>query len=481
MMHLRRSTSPDPKARKPSGFAKLWRMVRSKKSEGKHQTNSYLSPPPDEDMNMPLPPPPKMSYLASQRSPHSRQLSTPGSQNGVSPSSHPRSVSQPGQYSTATISPTTAASSTLPSPTSNRFLWRESAGEDRRQSAYKEINGIYKDVNADTETERVVLDPESNAPTQHGEVNGSRAPITTGSGSSEYGRMLQLSNSAPLTRSPAPSTLVSSSVHSPRPASSVHKPLPPPPPSEQGMRPMSSSTTTPYNMTRPNTILNPNEAFLPPGPLRDDAYDSRRQSFGGMTTRPDFLPPGAAQGLQTKRSIPGMTYTDSPTAYQEFGIPYERGYAAAPYSNGTLSDGTKAKRRSRFMLPFLSKKEKEKPALAPQPANGDTMRYSTYAGPVSSQFLPPSRAPFSHSQKSRSSASLTVPDFAPGMMNSAATTPYSQPFGFNDSGRPISGASTFVNGQRPNKLLIDEVVPRDNEFVAYRYPSTEQTLDITRR
>lgn len=493
MMHTRRSTSPDPKAKKSGGLGKLWRMVRPKKSEGRHQTNSFISAPRDEDVSMPLPPPPKMSYLANQRPtppPHSRQLSTPGSQNGAlsapTPSHHPRSISQPGPYSAGATSPTTAASSTLPSPTSNRFLWRESGGEDRRQSTFK-------DPNAEAEEQHVGRESESNPAMQYTDPNGNRPLTGGGSASSEYGRMLQPSNNAPLTRSPAPSTMVSSSAHSPRPMSSVHKPLPPPPPSDQGMRQMQPSATMPYNMNRPTTMVVTNEAFMPPMPLRDEGYDARRQSFGGMTTRPDLLPPGAAQSLQTKRSTPAMGYTDSPVnTYQEFGNPYEQQYMMAPYSNGALSDTGKSKRRSRF-LPFLSKKDKEKDkhVFAPQQlqlqqqqpqmqqqTNGDLMRYSTYGGASPSQFMPPSRPPFGHSQRSRSSASLTTPDFAPGM-NGAAH--YSQPFGYNDGGRPMSGISTFTNGTRPNKSLIDEVVPRDNDFLAYRYPSTEQTLDISRR
>lgn len=484
-MHTRRSTSPDHKAKKSGGFGKLWRMVRPKKSEGRHQTNSFVSTPQDEDVSMPLPPPPKMSYLANHRQtppppPHSRQLSTPGSQNGAlsAPSHHPRSISQPGPYSAGAISPTTAASSTLPSPTSNRFLWRESGGDERRQSTFK-------DPNAEADTEHLGRESESNQPMQYADVNGNRPPTTGGSASSEYGRMLQPANNATLTRSPAPSTMVSSSAHSPRPVSSMHKPLPPPPPSEQGKRQMPASATMPYNMSRPATMVATNETFMPPAPLRDDAYDSRRQSFGGMTTRPDLLPPGAAQSLQTKRSTPTMAYADSPVNYQEFGNPYGQQYIVAPYSNGSMSDTGKSKRRSRF-LPFLSKKEKEKPVFAPQQqqqqyqqqTNGDLMRYSTYGGASPSQFLPPSRPPFGHSQRSRSSASLTTPDYAPGM-NGAPH--YSQPFGYNDGGRPMSGISTFTNGTRPNKSLIDEVVPRDNDFLAYRYPSTEQTLDISRR
>jgi hypothetical protein len=223
--------------------------------------------------------------------------------------------------------------------------------------------------------------------------------------------------------------------------------------------------------------MNLNETFLPAAPLRDDAYDSRRQSFGGMTTRPDLLPPGAAQSLKAERSIPAMAYRDGPSQYQEFGNPYEQGYMTAPYSTGALSDSNKSKRRSRFMLPFLSKKEKEKPVFAPQHTSGDPMRYSTYGAPPS-QYLPPARPPFGSSQRSRSSASLTTPDYAPGI-NAAAN--YSQPFGFSDGGRPMSGISTFTNGQRPNKSLIDEVVPRDSDFLAYRYPSTGQTLDPNRR
>jgi hypothetical protein len=212
--------------------------------------------------------------------------------------------------------------------------------------------------------------------------------------------------------------------------------------------------------------MNPDEGFQPPVALHD--YDYRRQSVNV-----NGLPPGAAQ-IQQQRSVPAMHQMDN--GFQEFGY-YNETYGDQLYMNGNQSDGGKTKRRSRF-LPFLSKKDKPQPQLHlhPQQLNGDALRYSTYSPSPSGQMTPvPSRPPFGHTQRSRSSASLSTPEYVNGMV------PQSQPFGFGDNGRPMSGVSAFSNGQRPNKTLIDEVVPRDNEFLAYRYPSTEQTLNISRR
>lgn len=229
--------------------------------------------------------------------------------------------------------------------------------------------------------------------------------------------------------------------------------------------------------------------FAPPAPFREEGYDNRRQSFSGSMSRPDMLPPGAAHGLQTQRSIPAMQYMDQNSPYQEFGNAYD-GYGNSPYLSGAMSDGGKSKRRSRFLPSFLGKKDKDKtpaPNFAPQmqqqqqqhqyQPNGD-MRYSTIQGSPS-PLMAPVRPPFGHSGRSRSSASLTNPDFAPGMNG---TSHLSQPsFGFTEGGRPMSGVSTFTVGGRPPKQLIDEVVQRDQDFLAYRYPSAEQTLDISRR
>ncbi|PVF99414.1 hypothetical protein CPB86DRAFT_825101 [Serendipita vermifera] len=459
-LHMRRSTSPEAKSKKSSGLGKLWKKVRSKKSEPKYHSSSFPSLAQVDDMNTPLPPPPKMSYLANQRPPlppHTRQVSTPGSQNTYLPSpAHPRTSSQP----SAAISPTTAPSSLLPSPTSNRFPWRESTGDDRRQSTAKEL---YPDH--DISQNQQPSDP--NAPAQYPEMNGTRGQ---GSASSEYGRLVPPSSGNPLTRSPAPSTMVSSSAHSPRPLSSMHKPLPPPPPSDISVRQSSATLQgNGYDTARQSTVVNPEDAFLPPAPFREEGYDGRRQSFGGMTYRADALPPGAAQ-----RPPPSMIPYGGNLAYQEFGG-YD-GYMSAPYPDGALSDSntTKNKRKSRFGLPFLGKKDKDKSNTV----NGtDSLRASAYI-PTSPPLSPPARPPFGHSQRSKSSASLTTPDFAPGLN---ATPFHSQPYGFNDSGRPMSGVSTFSAGQRINKPLINEAITRDHEYMPYQYPSAEQMMDVSRR
>ncbi|KAG8833984.1 hypothetical protein FRC17_009766 [Serendipita sp. 399] len=458
----RRAGSPDAKAKKSGGIGKLWRMVRPKKSESKHTTSvpSYAQ---EDDLSTPLPPPPMMPYLANQRQvppPHVRQTSNPNTQNGyLPPVSHPRSISQPGNMSGGAISPTTAPSSSLPSPTSNRFPWRESTGDDRRQSVIKDLNGELDQQGGGFQ--------ESNGFTPYTETNGTRLPMSAGSASSEYGRTLQpLSNNNQSARSPAPSTaILSSSAHSPRPVSSVHKPLPPPP-GENSTRPA-------YISPRPSTMMVPEEAFIPPGVPREEGYGNRRESFGGATVRNDALPPGAAQALHTTRSIPAIAYNDRSQPYQEFGGPYEN-FGLAPYPNGTLSDsGGKSKRRSRF-LPFLSKKEKDKDKLpfAPQQLNGD---FASYGGSQSGPLAPPPQ--FGHNGRSRSSVSLATPEYVGNNMQGLSAPS----FGYTEGGRPMSGYSTFTNGQRPNKALIDEIIPRDNDFLAYRYPSTEQPLDLSRR
>lgn len=494
LMAPHRSTSPHPKrTKKATGLGKLWKMVKNKKSDGsKHQDPSIASSlPQEDDMSMPLPPPPKMPYLNQYpRSPslHSRQLSTPGAaQNGtLSQATHPRTVSQPGTGSSSAISPATAPSSILSSPKSNLPSWRES-GDGGRQSTAKEPNMD------GTEATQGILPSDANPiqlPQQYGnETNPMHVVVTGGSASSEYGRMHQQpSNTMSIagTRSPAPSTMISSSVHSPRPLSSVHKPLPPPPPSEGSvMRPMSAVPLAPAGAygARPTTIAVSEDTFTPPAPFREDGYEARRQSFSGSISRVDVLPPGAGPVLQTKRSVPGMAYMGR-SEYQGLGTSYDA-YPASPYLNGAMSDGGKTKRRSRF-LPFLGKKEKDKtpaPNFAPQLQPNGEMRYSAIHASPSPPLMAPTRLPFGHSQRSRSSASLSAPDFAPGMnggMNGTSHHPSQQPFGFTEGGRPMSGASTFTTGTRINKQMIDEVVPRDSDFLAYRYPSADQPLDVSR-
>ncbi|KAG8906161.1 hypothetical protein FRB99_007475 [Tulasnella sp. 403] len=217
--------------KKAKGLGKLWKIVTGQKDAPetpKGNTSNHLAV--DDDLSTPLAPPPPLSYLVSGRSdraPPSRHLSSPSPSGGMSP--HPRSVSAPAQ-STTGVSPPTAPSSLLPSPTSNRFPWRDSASDDRRNSGPKDEPEVDEDTNV---TRR-----------------------TSGTADSR----LQFPRNG--TSSPTPSF---------RPYS-LEKNLPP--------LPVDRSHSPPS--ARPNTMHINDELMAPRAPFR---AETRRQSFGGMTNK----------------------------------------------------------------------------------------------------------------------------------------------------------------------------------------------------
>jgi hypothetical protein len=136
--------------KKSKGIGKLWKIMTGQNKEPRHEEPvTRPSVMVEDDLSAPLAPPPPLSYLV--RDGRSRTGST-SSLNG-NPNGHPRSVSAPGGPQSMTgVSPPTAPSSMLPSPTSNR--WRDSASvddRDPRHSVFREDGEV--DLN-DSQDER---------------------------------------------------------------------------------------------------------------------------------------------------------------------------------------------------------------------------------------------------------------------------------------------------------------------------------------
>ena len=515
-----RSLSPESAKgkKKKKGFGRLWKKMRGSKDEGRGVPNGYIPEQPrqlrpEEDLSAPLEPPPSLLYLVRRGAGNGnggqqRQVSTTSL-----PGSHPRSASQPntGTGSSSAISPTTAPSSTLPSPT-----WRDSGSDDRKsmiqKDGYDQIPAMQVIGNGQHDTvmmhqsqsppptddpRRMLQVPPSGTPTPTGVLSPTTLP-TSPNGA--------LSPPLPVTAS-----------YNQRPMSvMIHKSLPPLPPGEipapNPAGPMSSASILPnYGKPEPDMAIIPNgdqysrQLGMPNSPFR---HDGRRSSFGGVTTRPVVQldsPPLGAQTMQPQRPYP---QPGNGMVFDEMGYPVNATYpnVKSQRSSPQLRPNTSpksdksSKRRSRFGLSaLLGKKDKDTnsrngdfapqggmtPSVYSQPLSSADYDYQTMKNPSSdgNGYTNGLTAPnwrFGQPQRAGSTSSLVIvePEAAIGRPQSMLIGPPSgenAPRSLNGTGRQPSHASSMT-GKR-----VEDLVARDNDFVAYRYPSTDQQLDLPRR
>ncbi|KAI6033028.1 hypothetical protein F5J12DRAFT_798263 [Pisolithus orientalis] len=263
-----------PKKKKKRGFAKIWSLVKG--SSGKSDTRiENLGRSQDRhDDDSPLTPPPPLSYLV-ERGPgehlngNGRHASTPSLLSTTSPWN---GLSSPG------MSPPTAPSSLLPSPTSSR----PSGG------------------NGDVIEKKVALLTDDKEAHETVAPDARLRPVHPVTSEPDIRQKVQSPNNMTLPKST--STMLSR-----------EKSLPPLPgewkPRSQNIgsesRPQSFYTYDPRHGNH-----DPYDLAPPHAPFRTEA---RRQSFSGVTSRPTL-------GIQTMPSG-GHDYTRSPNGfYNEFGI-----------------------------------------------------------------------------------------------------------------------------------------------------------------
>ena len=189
----------------------------------------------------------------------------------------------------------------------------------------------------------------------------------------------------------------------------------------------------------------PAHDFLPPQALFRST-DVRRQSFGGISSRPNLptqtIPVGKTVGFDARRSFGPH--------YDEFGISRRSlGKLEHVRESSSLSPSPfpLTKRKSKFALSSLLGKRQDKQSTQENhghqfPAIG----YSSY-----------------------------------DTQDDVATN------GYATSASRHSAISASTNTQNPNlrmsvtsRKALEELVQQDAEFVAYRYPSNDQRLDLLR-
>ncbi|KAI0683315.1 hypothetical protein BC835DRAFT_757612 [Cytidiella melzeri] len=392
--------------KKRKGLLKFWKIVTGQlsKREASHSRRSQSRSMDRSLDDAPLAPPPPLSYLVNQGS--KRHLSTPSLPSAISPAT----ISPYG------TSPPTVPSSTFPSPTSSP----RSTG-DVGERIYREASGTEQDGLggfADTS-----IPPEYDS----------------------RGRKTQSSWTMPSTTSPSsPPTLILASPSSQSKPATLRrdKSLPP--------LPGESSVEFPYQL-RPQTVFTyepqpmPTDTLLPPDPAFRSA-ETRRQSFGGVASRPfgpsRTLPMKGAtvRGLRTPPFL-------APDKYSEFGV---TGMALGQWPSAQLSANSlqvpndkPKKRKSKFGLSSLFGKKS--------------------AEHSDSNIVDPLDHTFRTSQDTRYMSMYVNENGYASPLSTSSHTP-----------TPAPRTSMF------SKRNLEELVDQDSEFIAYRYPSSDQRLDLVR-
>ncbi|EJD03362.1 uncharacterized protein FOMMEDRAFT_28864 [Fomitiporia mediterranea MF3/22] len=478
--------------KKKKGLAKIWGLVKGNRGAKNEVQRGREAPPverPEDDT--PLAPPPPLSYLVNRTS-RERSMSNASRRTSVPPSS-----------GTAAPPPTAA----LPTPTSIRNTWLEDA------SCSRQMGGM---LPAHTEE-------------SHSNANGygtpeSDPPKVIQAVSSEPDNMLQRGGQdippelqPPVIRAPS----------SPRPISvySLHKSLPPLPneiAASQSMptpidspRPVTMFDMNPQNVMDGNNLNLNNEALGLGSPQPYFRRDMRRQSFGGLSSRPDLPASGGTfplNGRSNNNMRPVLGGPQDPFGYSPYAemgstataVPASRSVGRLGLGNlqqdyqhlhpaAPRCDNEKAavvgKRRSKFGLANLLSKvtgggSGSRSSLAMREREHDA-RLSLA---VPSPYVPPAVHPGPPTSESdpHQDGSPSVTDYGAGNGGSSRSRHNNAS---NGGGLSVNGGGggLSVNGfTAPSRMsvasrrAIEELVDQDPKFVAYRYPSVDQNISFLR-
>ncbi|KAI0051907.1 hypothetical protein FA95DRAFT_1602388 [Auriscalpium vulgare] len=428
---MEEATDDKPKKKK-KGLAKIWKLVTgsSRGDSAAAANNGSQSRSLDRgahDDDYPLAPPPPLSYLVGRSTGEHggnalRHVSTP---------SLPSSVSPNYALSSAGVSPPTAPSSLLPSPTSSRPLGAPEDRDGRKTSANMDPDAEYP---SPVEEEPSQLPPQRNV-----------HPVTS---EPDMRRSSQIMSSPapPMPRLPSGVQGRPESMAQERPESMAwrEKSLPPLP-GEIAAR----YQTHPSLEPRPRTLFSydmrvgeqsmplaaPKAQFLQP--------EQRRQSFGGISTRPNLL-------IQTLPSRHPQYATDSFVG----GSSEKRPRPADQFGTlrGTLAQDGAAQNQM---------------ALAP-PTTTPSKRKSRFGlATLLGRKVPPAE---------REGALLGV-EF-PAARSSGSEAMHEAMM--NDVGSSQGSGHAFPRLSMSARKNIEELVDQSPDFVAYRYPSNEHNLDLLR-
>ncbi|PFH51469.1 hypothetical protein AMATHDRAFT_58835 [Amanita thiersii Skay4041] len=402
--------------KKKSSLAKIWRLVTGS-GKGVHNTSKASRPVEDD---FPLTPPPPLSFLVDRSN---MEMISSNTRHASSPSlpsitSNKLGVASPG------MSPPTAPSTALPSPVS----WRLPGAD----AEVAEVN-INHSGSDDQEYQRRDEIVEKNR--SHRKVH-SRASEPDIRGQVVHGTLLPVPQKHHVTKHKSPSVLFREKSLPPLPGEIPQQHLIPVFNNEV-TRPRSIYTELPQQLD--NTDLLASD-FTMPNVIFGRA-DIRRQSFGGMTSRPNMqgVLPRAVVNSETRGTL-GLRYNQFGQSRRSLGrLEHTLECPAVSISSPA------AKRRNKFLTSLLGKK--------------------------SSRNLQPSHdenVDFLHQFPSMRRSGSDGQDEA-------------GPSGYATSASRHSGMGGTYSHQRTSlvsRKVLEELVPQDPEFVAYRYPSNDQRLDL---
>ncbi|KAG8734525.1 hypothetical protein FRC11_000013 [Ceratobasidium sp. 423] len=383
----------------PAGLTKIWKIVTGSGSKDKNTIIHEKQQLDDE----PLAPPPPLSYLVARQG-GDRAGGAGGARDLDRRASTPTSSSR----SAAPMSPATAPSSILPSPTSQRFPWRDSGSDEDRGPREKGVKeGAYLEVPS----------PMSMSTVSPNGAQGRRSFSTS--------------------TTPSPN----------RPASffNTNKSLPPLPSeafSRVNGRPLMDGrpqTLAAYGSRRSD--LNMSAAFSQEplvAPRAPFGTEARRQSFSGLTARPDL------QGPLAPPPRIGTRYDEFGASRRSLGSLDNRDRYIINGKPESTKRGSMGKRLASFLTGGHKKQEDWEPHFG---RNGE--HHPSYPGP----------GQFTHREVDGSLSELEGSDPDPALQT------------------PTAG---YARGMTVSGKRLDSV-PMD-DFVAIRYPSAEcQSLDVLRR
>lgn len=327
------ATDEKPK-KKHKGLAKIWKLVKggsTHKDETPSVPRESLRSLDRNDDDSPLAPPPPLSYLV-ERGP-GEHLGGTGARHASTPSLPSTTSPRNGAFSSPGMSPSTAPTSLLPSPTSSRPSAGNGDGNDRKNSGQTD------------EKEALDMSPDESA-----RLRVSIHPVTS---EPDMRQKLQQTTFA----STSGMTLPKSVGSRPQVSLSREKSLPPLP-GELKLRPQHSAG----GESRPQTLYTTYDLrhlgqdlqdLAPPhAPFQSEA---RRQSFNGTGTRPNL-------GIQTMPLTGALDRMRAPNGmYSEFGVSRRSLGRLGDIEENPAMPPTPTKRKSKFGLATLLGKKSTTP------------------------------------------------------------------------------------------------------------------------
>ena len=390
------STDDVPKKKKKHGFAKIWKLVKGSSNKDDVHVGSYDSVRPSDrhDDDFPLTPPPPLSYLV-ERGP-GEPFST-GGRHASTPSL--LSTSSPwGGFSSPGMSPPTAPSSLLPSPTSSRPSGGNGEAVDKRIGVHIDDNEVAPGENAGLKQ----VHPVTSEP--------------------DIRQKLQLApNTMTLPKATARQQVILSREKSLPPLPGEAKPR------LQTVGGESRPQTL-YSYDPRHSTLNPQDLALPHAPFRNE---TRRQSFGGITSRPTL-------GIQTM-PLGGHDHRSPIGLYNEFGI----------------------SRRSLGRLGNID----ENPPAPPTPKRKSKFSFTSLLGKKSGT-----------ASDANACSSHEFPRLSTQGYDGNEESLYSAYTAYTSSRQSVGPRMSIMS-----RKAIEEFVEQDHDFVVYRYPSQSQPVDLIRR